>query len=85
MRPQLGPHGWFWLAAMLAALLAMGLLWRAGGNLLLTGLGVSFLRDPVPVVAEAAVETPAPEAKKKPAPQTAPPAAKPEAKAKKRP
>jgi len=85
VRPQLGPIGWFWLAAMLASLLAMGLLWRAGGNFLLTGLGVSFLRDPVPVVAEAAAEAPAPEAKKKPAPQAAPPAAKPEAKTKKAP
>lgn len=85
VRPQLGPIGWFWLAAMLAALLAMGLLWRAGGNFLLTGLGVSFLRDPVPVVAEAAAETPAPEAKKKPAPPAAPQPAKPAAAAKKTP
>jgi uncharacterized membrane protein YfcA len=74
VRPQLGPIGWFWLAAMLAALLAMGLLWRAGGNLLLTGLGVAFLRDPPPVVP--AEEAP-PREPRKPAP--AKPTAKPKA------
>ena len=80
VRPQLGPIGWFWLAAMLASMLAMGLLWRAGGNLLLTGLGVAFLRDPAPVVPEA--EAPPAEAPKKPAGQAPAPAAKPEKPAK---
>lgn len=67
-----GMPGWVWFAVGSAALLAVGLLWRLGGNLLLTGLGVTFLRDPVPLTppAEPAAEAPRP----KPAPA---PAAKP--------
>lgn len=45
-----GAPGWVWFAVGAATLLALGLLWRLGGNLLLTGLGVTFLRDPVAVV-----------------------------------
>ncbi len=47
VRPQTGPLGWSLFLVGCCALAALGLLWRAGGNLLLTGLGVAFLRDPV--------------------------------------
>ncbi|MES9997562.1 TSUP family transporter [Desulfovibrio aminophilus] len=47
VRPQTGPLGWTLFLTGFCALAALGLLWRAGGNLLLTGLGVAFLRDPV--------------------------------------
>jgi Predicted permeases len=69
VRPQTGPLGWTLFPAGFCALAALGLLWRAGGNLLLTGLGVAFLRDPV-----VPVPPPAEEPGGQPTPKPHPPA-----------
>ncbi len=61
VRPRIGDIGLFWIAAAICSLTAMALLWRAGGNAILLGLGISFLVRPRPPVRAEDHPQPAPE------------------------